>query len=54
VETEAFFGRGGGRFGYRGISELEEIGLSVRERADIIAFIKALGGPTPSCSRTMI
>jgi cytochrome c peroxidase len=46
-EVMAFFGRGGDQFGYRGKSELANVGLSVRERNDLIAFIKALEGPGP-------
>jgi len=46
-EVLAFFGRGGDPYGYLGKNELEDVGLTLRERADLIEFLKALDGPGP-------
>lgn len=43
-----FFDRGGDVGGYPGIKEIVPLGLSVRERADLVAFLRALDGPGPS------
>lgn len=45
--TVDFFDRGGDRFGFPGASELIPLGLTQRERADLVAFLKALTGPGP-------
>jgi cytochrome c peroxidase len=47
-DTVDFFDRGGDKFGFPGRSELEPLGLTARERADIVAFLKALTGPGPA------
>ena len=49
-ETVEFFDRGGDRFGFPGQSELTPLGLTARERADLVAFLKALTGPGPSAA----
>jgi len=46
-ETVAFFGRGGEQFGFPGKNELANVDLSVKERADLTAFLQALEGPGP-------
>jgi cytochrome c peroxidase len=46
-EVVSFFDRGGDQFGFPGQSELEPLGLSLRERADLVAFLKTLSGPGP-------
>jgi cytochrome c peroxidase len=46
-EVVAFFGRGGDPYGYPGTNELPKIDLSPDERADLVAFLKALDGPGP-------
>ncbi|HEX2660907.1 MAG TPA: cytochrome c peroxidase [Polyangia bacterium] len=48
-QVVAFFNRGGDRVGgYPGTSELRPLGLTARERADLVAFIGALDGPGPA------
>jgi cytochrome c peroxidase len=47
-QVVAFFDRGGDPAGgYPGTSELHALGLSDRERADLVAFLGALAGPGP-------
>jgi cytochrome c peroxidase len=46
-EVVSFFDRGGDDFGFPGQSELVPLGLSPRERADLVAFLKTLSGPGP-------
>jgi len=46
-EVVSFFDRGGDAFGYPGKNELEPLGLSQRELADLVAFLGALNGPGP-------
>jgi cytochrome c peroxidase len=46
-----FFDRGGDHAGdFPGSNELQPIGLSVRERADLTAFLGALQGPGPDAA----
>lgn len=45
-----FFDRGGDSFGFPGQSELEPLALSARERADLVAFLRALTGPGPDAA----
>ena len=46
-----FFDRGGDHAGdFPGSNELQPIGLSVRERADLTAFLGALQGPVPDAA----
>jgi cytochrome c peroxidase len=47
-DVVAFFNRGGDGAGYPGTNELKALGLSVSERADLVAFLKALNGPGPA------
>jgi cytochrome c peroxidase len=48
AQVVVFFDRGGDPAGaYPGTSELHPIGLSDRERADLVAFMGALAGPGP-------
>jgi cytochrome c peroxidase len=47
-DTVAFFSRGGDSGGYPGTNELSDIELSVQERSDVVAFLKALDGPGPA------
>jgi cytochrome c peroxidase len=42
-----FFDRGGDLSGYPGKSEVERLGLSAEERADLLAFLSTLQGPGP-------
>jgi cytochrome c peroxidase len=42
-----FFSRGGDPAGFPGTNEIEPLGLSEREQADIVAFIRALQGAGP-------
>jgi cytochrome c1 len=42
-----FFNRGGDASGYPGTNELTALGLSDREQADVVAFLRALQGPGP-------
>lgn len=45
----SFFDRGGDRVGnYPGTNELQPLGLTEREREDLVAFMGALSGPGPS------
>jgi cytochrome c peroxidase len=46
----AFFDRGGHTSGYPGTSEIHALNLADRERADLVAFMKALDGPGPDAS----
>ena len=43
-----FFDRGGDASGFHGVSELSALGLSEEDRADMVAFLKALDGPGPA------
>ena len=43
-----FFNRGGALNGYPGTSELEPLGLSDDELADLVAFLRTLEGPGPA------
>ncbi len=46
-----FFDRGGDRAGaYPGVNELSALGLSAREKADLVAFLGALEGPGPDAA----
>ena len=48
-DVVAFLDRGGDAPGaYRGRSELEPLGLTEAERADLVAFLRALDGTLPS------
>ncbi len=50
-QVMAFFDRGGDRAGgYPGTSELAALGLSDRERADLVAFMDTLTGPGPAAA----
>jgi cytochrome c peroxidase len=50
-QVMAFFDRGGDRAGgYPGANELAPLGLSDRERADLVAFMDALTGPGPAAA----
>ncbi len=50
-QVMAFFDRGGDRAGaYPGMNELHALGLSERERADLVAFMGALMGPGPAAA----
>ena len=50
-QVVAFFDRGGDRAGgYPGANELAPLGLSDRERADLVAFMGALTGPGPAAA----
>ncbi|RYZ04689.1 MAG: hypothetical protein EOO73_22960 [Myxococcales bacterium] len=46
-EVTAFFNRGGDKFGFLGASELQPLGLSEREQADLVAFLESLSGRGP-------
>jgi cytochrome c peroxidase len=46
-EVVEFFDRGGDSFGFLGEKEISPLDLSERERADLVAFLKALTGPGP-------
>jgi cytochrome c peroxidase len=46
-DVVGFFARGGDAFGYPGKNELQPLALSPRERADLVAFLRALDGPGP-------
>ena len=43
-----FFDRGGDIGGYPGTKEITPLGLSARDRADLVAFLRALDGPGPA------
>lgn len=43
-----FFDRGGNTRGFLGRKEIEPLGLSARERADLVAFLRALDGEGPA------
>ena len=47
-EVVEFFDRGGDHFGFPGQSELTPLGLTARERADLVAFLATLSGPGPA------
>jgi cytochrome c peroxidase len=49
-EVVEFFDRGGDNFGFLGVSELSPLDLSLREKADLVAFLKALSGPGPAAA----
>ncbi len=49
-QVVAFFHRGGDKFGYPGVNELRPLGLTTREQADLVAFLRALDGPGPADS----
>ena len=50
-QVVAFFDRGGDPAGgYPGTSELHALGLTERERADLVAFMGALAGPGPDAA----
>jgi cytochrome c peroxidase len=50
-QVVAFFDRGGDRAGgYPGANELAPLGLSDRDRADLVAFLGALSGPGPAAA----
>src|SRR5262249_52451409 len=48
ADVVAFFNRGGDMFGYPGAREIAPLGLTDRERADLVAFLQALNGPGPA------
>jgi cytochrome c peroxidase len=48
AEVVEFFDRGGEQGGFPGQNELSPLNLSVRERADLLAFLNALTGPGPA------
>jgi len=51
AQVVVFFDRGGDPAGaYPGMNELHPIGLSDRERADLVAFMGALAGPGPDAA----
>jgi cytochrome c peroxidase len=47
ADVVAFFGHGGDQVGFPGKSELDVVGLTPAERADVVAFLEALEGPGP-------
>jgi cytochrome c peroxidase len=47
-EVVEFFDRGGDNFGFVGESELLPLNLTPREKADLVAFLKALTGAGPA------
>lgn len=47
-EVVSFFDKGGDIGGFPGTKEIVPLGLSSRERADLVAFLKALDGPGPA------
>jgi cytochrome c peroxidase len=51
-DVVAFFDAGGSSAGYPGTNEIHAIGLTDRERNDLIAFLKALDGPGPDAALT--
>lgn len=50
AEVVSFFDRGGDTFGFPGRSELTPLGLSERERTDLVAFLESLTGPGPDAA----
>jgi hypothetical protein len=44
----SFFADGGHDAGFPGRKEIAPLGLSERERADLVAFLRALNGPGPA------
>ena len=51
AQVVAFFDRGGDPAGaYPGTNELHALGLTDRERADLVAFMGALAGPGPDAA----
>jgi cytochrome c peroxidase len=44
-DVVSFFDRGGNVSGYPGTSEIHALGLTDRDRADLVAFLQALNGP---------
>lgn len=48
AEVVEFFDRGGDHFGFPGQNELSPLGLTARERADLVAFLVSLSGPGPA------
>jgi cytochrome c peroxidase len=48
AEVVEFFDRGGDHFGFPGQNELNPLGLTARERADLVAFLSTLTGPGPA------
>jgi cytochrome c peroxidase len=51
AQTVVFFDRGGDPAGaYPGTNELHALGLTERERADLVAFMGALAGPGPDAA----
>jgi cytochrome c peroxidase len=50
-QVVAFFDRGGDRAGgYPGTNEIQALGLTELERADLVAFMGALTGPGPAAA----
>ena len=48
-QVVSFFDRGGDVAGqYPGMNELTALGLSELEKSELLAFLRALGGPGPS------
>jgi cytochrome c peroxidase len=47
-QVVSFFDKGGDIGGFPGTKEIAPLGLSSRERADLVAFLRALDGPGPS------
>ena len=48
ADVVAFFERGGDPFGFPGKSELQPLGLSAQDQADLVAFLGSLEGAGPS------
>ena len=49
-DVVAFFDKGGHPYGFPGKSELVPLGLSERERKDLVAFLGTLEGPGPAAA----
>jgi cytochrome c peroxidase len=48
ADVVSFFDRGGDIGGYPGTSEIQPLGLTADERADLVAFVESLDGPGPN------
>jgi cytochrome c peroxidase len=46
-DVVAFFDQGGSDFGFPGTNEIEPLGLTPEERAQLVAFMQSLDGPGP-------
>jgi cytochrome c peroxidase len=49
-QVVTFFDRGGDMTGYPGTNELHPLQLTIKERADLAAFLRALDGKGPAPS----